>query len=98
MALKTNYNAVGNYENGYVSTLINGRFGIYNYEKKVFLSTKYEKQLKPLGSRYFIGSKRSGFGLADLENKDATSYQFDEIRPWKRFGCACAEAGNMEAI
>jgi tetratricopeptide (TPR) repeat protein len=82
MALKTNYNAVGNYENGYVSTLINGRFGIYNYEKKVFLSTKYEKQLKPLGSRYFIGSKRSGFGLADLENKDATSYQFDEIRPW----------------
>jgi hypothetical protein len=80
--LKTNYNAIGNYDDGYVSTLINGRFGIYNYQKDVFLSTKYEKRLKPFGNKYFIGSKGSEFGLVDLDNKDVTGYRFDEILGW----------------
>ena len=82
LALKTNYNAIGNYKNGYVSTLINGKFGIYNYEKNVLLSTKYEKALQPFGNYYFIGSKGSSFGLVDLNNKDVTGYKFDQILDW----------------
>lgn len=82
LALKIRYSAIGNYNNGYVSTLINGKFGIYNYERNVFLSAKYQKALKPFGSFYFIGSKGSTFGLVDLENKDVTGYKFDEILDW----------------
>jgi hypothetical protein len=81
-ALKVNYDAIGNYDNGYVSTLISGKFGIYNYDKNVLLSTKYQKALKPFGSLYFIGSKGSSFGLVNLENKDVTPYNFDQILDW----------------
>ncbi len=82
VALKIRYNAIGNYNNGYVSTLINGKFGIYNFKKNVFLSAKYQKALKPFGNNYFIGMKGSSFGLINLENKDVTGYKFDEILDW----------------
>jgi hypothetical protein len=82
LALKVSYDAIGNYDKGYVSTLINGRFGIYNYEKGVFLSTKYKKRLLPFGSRYFIGAKGSSLGLVDLDNKDVTGYKFEQIQDW----------------
>lgn len=81
-ALKVSYDAIGNYDNGYVSTLISGKFGIYNFDKNVLLSTKYQKALKPFGSLYFIGSKGSSFGLVNLENKDVTPYNFDQILDW----------------
>lgn len=82
LALKIRYSAIGNYNNGYLSTLINGKFGIYNFEKNVFLSAKYQKALKPFGNFYFIGMKGSSFGLVNLENKDVTGYKFDEILDW----------------
>ncbi len=82
LALKVKYAAIGNYDNGYVSTLINGKFGIYNYKKSVFLSAKYRKALKPFGNYYFIGNKGASFGLVNLENQDVTGYKFDEILDW----------------
>ena len=82
LALKINYDAIGNYSNGYVSTLIKGKFGIYNYKKGVLLSTKYQKALKPFGNYYFIGTKGKSFGLVNLENQDVTGYKFDEILDW----------------
>lgn len=82
LALKMKYNAIGNYDNDYVSTLINGKFGIYNYKKNVFLSAKYEKALKPFGNNYFIGIKGSSLGLVNRENEDVTGYRFDEILDW----------------
>lgn len=82
VALKVNYDAIGNYENGYVSTLIGGKFGIYNYNKNVLLSTKYQKALKPFGSKYFIGARASSYGLVDLDNKEVTGYNFDQILDW----------------
>lgn len=82
LALKVRYAAIGNYQKGYVSTLINGKFGIFNYKKGVFLSAKYQKVLKPFGNYYFIGNKGSSFGLVNLENQDVTGYKFDEILDW----------------
>ncbi len=82
VALKIRYSAIGNYHNGYVSTLLNGKFGIFNYKKNVFLSTKYKKALKPFGNLYFIGTKGTSFGLVNLENQDVTGYKFDEILDW----------------
>ncbi len=82
LALKIRYSGIGNYDDGYVSTLINGKFGIFNYGKKVFLSANYQKALKPFGNYYFIGTKGNSFGLVDLENQDVTGYNFDEIQSW----------------
>ena len=92
-ALKNSYNAIGNYDKGYVSTLINGKFGIYNYEKNVLLSTKYQKALRPFGNLYFIGSKGSSFGLVNLDNKDITPYDFDQILDWND-SVALVESAN----
>jgi hypothetical protein len=82
LALKIRYNAIGNSDNNYVSTLINGKFGIYNYKENVFLSAKYEKALKPFGNNYFIGIKGASLGLVNRENEDVTGYRFDEILDW----------------
>lgn len=81
-ALKIRYNAIGNYDNGYVSTLLNGKFGIYNYEKNVFLSAKYQKRLKPFGQYYFIGTRGGKYGLVNLDNEAVTGFDFDEILDW----------------
>jgi hypothetical protein len=96
LALKVSYDAIGNYDKGYVSTLINGRFGIYNYEKGVFLSTKYKKRLLPFGSRYFIGAKGSSLGLVDLDNKDVTGYKFEQIQDWNDSVALVQEAGEWK--
>lgn len=96
LALKVSYNAIGNYDNGYVSTLINGKFGIYNYRKNVFLSTKYQKRLVPFGSQYFIGSKGSSLGLVDLDNKDVTGYKFEQILDWNDSVALVLEAGKWK--
>ncbi len=96
MALKVNYNAIGNYENGYVSTLINGKFGIYHHDKNVFLSTKYQKALKPFGNKYFIGTRGSSFGLVDLDNKEVTGYHFDQILDWNDSVALVSENGEWK--
>lgn len=96
LALKTSYNAIGNYDRGYVSTLINGKFGIYNYKKGVFLSTKYQKRLQPFGNKYFIGTKGSSFGLVDLDNKDVTGYNFDQILDWNDSVALVEEKGEWK--
>ena len=82
LVLKIEYEALGSYSNGYVSTLMSGKFGIFNYDKKVLLSTKYQKALVPFGNLYFIGTKGASFGLVDLNNKDVTGYKFEEILDW----------------
>ena len=82
LGLKIRYAAIGSYDNGYVSTLINGKFGIYNYKRNVFLSAKYQKALKPFGNNYFIGTKGSSLGLVNKANQDVTGYKFDEILDW----------------
>ncbi len=80
--LKPKYQAIGNYENGYVSTLINGKFGIYNYKKGLLLSAKYDKMLRFFGSNYFIGSQRNKFGFVDKDNKAISGFRFDEVKAW----------------
>ncbi len=80
--LKLRYNAIGNYDRGYVSTLMDGKFGIFNAEREVMLSAKYQKALKPFGAKYFIGAKGNLFGLVDLDNKEVTKYEFEEILDW----------------
>ena len=81
-ALKVRYDAIGNYDRGYVSTLMGGKFGIFNAEKDVMLSAKYQKALKPFGEKYFIGSKGNLLGLVDPDNKEVTKYEFEEILDW----------------
>lgn len=81
-ALKLKYSAIGNYHDGYVSTLINGKFGIFNHQKGVFLSAKYQKALVPFGKFYFVGTKGKALGLVNLKNEDVTGYKFEEIRDW----------------
>ncbi|MDZ7604713.1 MAG: WG repeat-containing protein [Cyclobacteriaceae bacterium] len=80
--LKVRYDAIGNYDRGYVSTLIDGKFGIFNASLSVTLSAKYQKALKPFGTKYFIGVKGNLLGLVDLDNKEVTKYEFEEILDW----------------
>ncbi len=81
-ALKLRYKAISNYNQGYVSTFLNGKFGICNYEKKVFLSAKYTKTLKPYGNAYFIGAKNKKLAFIDLDNKNISGFEFDEVKFW----------------
>jgi len=92
--LKVRYNAIGNYERGYVSTLMDGKFGIFNDDLQVMLSAKYQKALKPFGAKYFIGVKGNLLGLVDLDNKEVTKYQFEEILDWNDSIALVKKAGE----
>jgi hypothetical protein len=82
IALKLRYKAISNYDHGYVSTFLNGKFGICNYEKKVFLSAKYSRTLKPYGNSYFVGAKNNKLAFIDLDNKNISGFDFNEVRYW----------------
>ncbi len=82
VALKLRYKAISNYDHGYVSTFLNGKFGICNYKKKVFLSAKYSKTLKPYGNSYFIGAKNNKLAFIDLDNKNISGFDFEKVLYW----------------
>jgi hypothetical protein len=93
-ALKTQYAAIGNYQDGYVSTLLNGKFGIYNYDRDLLLSAKYEKRLRPYGNEYFVGIRNDKSAIIDKENKNVTGFIFDNILYWNDTSALVSEDGR----
>ncbi len=93
VALKAQYSAIGNYDKGYVSTLLNGKFGIYNYTKDQLLSAKYEKRLHPYGDRYFIGVQKQKSAFINLENKNISGFRFDKVEYWNDTSALVMEDG-----
>lgn len=80
--LRTEYDAIANYQEGFVSLLRNKKFGLYNKGKGVFIPAEYEKNIHRYNNEVFIATKKEKLGLISKENEQLSDFTYDDIRYW----------------
>jgi hypothetical protein len=80
--LPIKYEGLGNYKDGFVSILHQGKFGIFSKEKKTKIEPEYEVNLYPYNRHLLIAVKNTKQGLISLENKVCIPFQYEEIKFW----------------
>jgi hypothetical protein len=80
--LKTQYDAIANYEEGFVSVLNQKKFGLYNKHLNLFVIPRYDRLIKVYNRGFLIVHDKNGYGIIDMERNDVTENDFDEIVYW----------------
>ncbi|MGK7395097.1 MAG: WG repeat-containing protein [Candidatus Cyclobacteriaceae bacterium M3_2C_046] len=80
--LKTIYDGIGNYKDGYVSLLRNQKFGVFHLRHNIEISPQYDQVIKPYNDSLLIVYKKGKAGLVDHKNKSLTDFDFDQITYW----------------
>jgi tetratricopeptide (TPR) repeat protein len=80
--LPAKYDAVANYSNGYVSTLLNKNFGLVNVTKGVNVPADYEKNIQPYNHSLLVATKTGLSGLINGAGKNISEFSFEEIKYW----------------
>ncbi len=78
------YNAL-NYDNGFISTLKNGKFGLLNLTRGIDVAPQYERLIKPYtdNSLLFVTAKSGKYGFVTADNEPVSDFVFDEIHYWQ---------------
>ncbi|MBL3656777.1 WG repeat-containing protein [Fulvivirga sediminis] len=76
------YEAIGNYNDGYISLLRNKKFGIYNYKKELLIPSEYNQNIRPYNQSLLIVGEQGGLGFVDVNNQKFGETSFDEITYW----------------
>jgi hypothetical protein len=80
--LKPQYDAIGNYQNGYFATLKRSRFGLFNPYRNIHISPQYDVALRPYNDSLLIANKNSQWGLVSHDNKKVLNFAWDELQYW----------------
>lgn len=80
--LPLNYDAIGNYQNGYVALLKNKKFGLYNQHRSIFIQAEYEKNLAHYNDYLFIAEKDGNLGIVTGQNKRVSGFEYQDITFW----------------
>ncbi len=83
------------YENGFISTLKNGKFGLLHMGRGIDLPPQYERIVRPYtdNSLLFIVAKNDKYGFVTADNEPVSDFVFDEIRYWQ-YGVALVKQEN----
>ncbi|CAN5605283.1 hypothetical protein BH23BAC1_BH23BAC1_09610 [soil metagenome] len=82
IVLPLKYDGIGNYNNGFVSTLTGTKFGIFSLTKGVNINPEYEQNLQPYNDQLFVAAKNKKSGLVDHTGKKVTNLIFDQVIYW----------------
>ena|GEM_PF-1285533 len=74
-----------NYENGFVSTLKNGKFGLLHLSRGIDIPPQYERIIRPYteNSLLFLATKNGKYGFITADNQPVSEFVFDEVRYWQ---------------
>ena len=76
------YEAIGNYNNGYLSLLRNQKFGLYGKDKKLLIPAQYDKNIKSYNQELFVVERNDGYGFITKENKRLSEFGYEEVQFW----------------
>ncbi|UII21326.1 WG repeat-containing protein [Fulvivirga ligni] len=76
------YEAIGNYNNGYLSLLRNQKFGLYGKDKKLLIHAQYDKNIKPYNQELFVVERNDGYGFITKENKRLSEFGYEKVQFW----------------
>lgn len=80
--LPISFDGIGNYDNGFIATLRNQKFGLYSLQKGIEIKPQYDIGLRLYNDSLFIASKNGHLGLIDKNNKEILPFQFNQIAFW----------------
>ena len=81
--LKSSYQGISNYVDGYVSTFLHNKFGMYNYNRKeLIMSAKHDKLLRIYNDQYFLSEKEGKSAFVNPDNDIISEYAFEAIEKW----------------
>jgi len=88
------YNALS-YENGFISTFKNGKFGLLHLGRGIDIPPQYERIIRPYteNSLLFVASRNGKYGFITADNEPVSEFLFDEIRYWQ-YGVALTKQNN----
>lgn len=95
--LRIAYDAIGNYNNGYVAVLDGRKFGLFNDQKEVFIRPWHEKNLIPYNDQYFIGA-RTNKGVVDKNGNIILDFIYDEIKYWTDSSALAKIEGKWQLV
>lgn len=82
IVLPIKYDGIGNYNNGYISTLIGTRFGVFNQSRNININPEYDLTLQPYNEKLLIATKNQKTGIIDFSGKKLTNFIFDQVIYW----------------
>jgi len=74
------YDGIGSSDKGYVSILDKGKVGVINPAKGIKIAPTYDKLIEPYSDTILIASDAKYKGFISKDNKELTTFEFDEIR------------------
>lgn len=96
--LKPQYDAVGNYQNGFFATLKNSRFGLFNPFKNVHIPPRYSVALHPYSDSLLMAAKNKQWGLIDLNNQKVLDFEWEELTYWSDSVALAKKDGNWQLL
>lgn len=96
--LKPEYEAVGNYQNGYFATLHKSRFGIFNPYKALHIRPQYSVALRPYNDSLLMASKNKRWGIIDHANKAVLPFEFNQLQFWTDSVVLAEQGGDWQFI
>ena len=80
--LPIEYDGIGNYFDGNVNLIKEGKFGLFNYPQRKIIDTKYDGRFLPLNNHMVIANKNKALGVIDLDGNLILDFKFEEIIKW----------------
>ncbi|WP_053405735.1 WG repeat-containing protein [Persicobacter sp. CCB-QB2] len=80
--LKMLYQGIADFHDGYVSLLLNGKFGIYNPYNALYIRPQFTTKLNPINDQMLIADKAGKLGMVDEKGKTLVNFQYDRIENW----------------
>lgn len=80
--LPVKYTGIGNYNNGYVSTLTGTKFGLFNPLLSLNIKPQYETSIQTYNDNLLLATQKQKIGFIDLGGKKITGFMFDEVHFW----------------
>lgn len=78
----TQFDAIGNYQDGMVSLLRNSKFGLFRSNDSALIPADYDKQIQSYHSGFFIAYKNGAYGIINKYNEEVIPFEFEEIKYW----------------
>ena len=80
--LQISYDGIGNYDNGFLATLRNKKFGLFNSVKGIDIKPQYDIGLRSYNDSLFIASKNGRLGVIDKNDTEILPFKYSEVTLW----------------
>ena len=96
--LEVEFDAIGNYQKGSVSTLQDQMFGIFSIGDSISIPPTYRQLIRPLDERHLVASVNGKMGLLDYDNNNLWDFEFSQVKAWNDSTVLAMKENSWELV